>query len=131
PPAVVLRQARRADRRPIEDALMNAAPIQPASETIAMPRTLTLPFDPLLLLATLGLVACSLVTIKGATLTDVPGQPNYFVDRQALYLGVGLVLMAVLARIDYSRLRELKYGIYGVLLLSILAVLGLGHAARG
>jgi rod shape determining protein RodA len=110
---------------------MNAAPIQPASETVAMPRTLTLPFDPLLLLATLGLVACSLVTIKGATLGDVPGQPNYFVDRQGLYIGVGLVLMAVLARIDYSRLRELKYGIYGLLLLSILAVLGLGRAARG
>jgi rod shape determining protein RodA len=110
---------------------MHATPIQSQSETVAMPRTLTLPFDPMLLLATFGLVACSLFTIKDATLTDVPGQPNYFVDRQALYLGVGLVLMAVLARIDYSRLRELKYGIYAALLLSIVAVLGLGHAARG
>jgi rod shape determining protein RodA len=111
---------------------MSATPIQaPHEQTAAVPRTLVLPFDPLLLLATLGLVACSLVTVKDATGTDVPGSPNYFVDRQGIYVGVGLVLMVVLARIDYSRLRELKYGLYGVLLLSILAVLGLGRAARG
>ena len=110
---------------------MAVAPIQAPSDPAAVPRSIVLPFDPLLLLATLGLVACSLITIKGATTTDVPGSPSYFVDRQAIYLGVGLVLMVVLARVDYSRLRELKYGIYGVLLLTILAVLGLGHAARG
>ena len=110
---------------------MAVAPIQAPSDPAAVPRSIVLPFDPLLLLATLGLVACSLITIKGATTTDVPGSPSYYVDRQAIYLGVGLVLMVVLARIDYSRLRELKYGIYGVLLLTILAVLGLGHAARG
>jgi rod shape determining protein RodA len=111
---------------------MSATPIQaPHEQTAAVPRTLVLPFDPLLLLATLGLVACSLVTLKDATGTDVPGSPNYFVDRQGIYVGVGVVLMVVLARIDYSRLRELKYGLYGVLLLSILAVLGLGRAARG
>ena len=109
----------------------HATPIQTPNEAATVPRAIVLPFDPLLLLATIGLVVCSLITIKAGTTTDVPGSPNYFVDRQAIYVGVGLVLMVVLARIDYSRLRELKYGIYALLLLSILAVLGLGHAARG
>jgi rod shape determining protein RodA len=41
------------------------------------------------------------------------------------------VLMLALSRLDYTRLRALKNVIYALLLLSILAVLGLGHAARG
>ena len=39
--------------------------------------------------------------------------------------------MLVLARIDYARLRPLKNGIYALLILSILAVLGAGHSANG
>ena len=44
----------------------------------------------------------------------------------------GSLLAIVLSRIDYSRLRELKYGLYGLLIVSILAVLALGSgpAAR-
>ena len=66
----------------------------------------------LLLLAVLGLVACSLYTIASATKDDIPGDPNYFVTRQAAYAAVGLVLMLVLSRIDYSRLREWRIGLY-------------------
>ena len=39
--------------------------------------------------------------------------------------------MLVLARVDYARLRPLKNGIYALLILSILAVLGAGHATNG
>ncbi len=93
--------------------------------------TLRLPFDPLLLLATLGLLACSLVTLAGATKEDIPGSPDYFVNRQAIFAGVGLLLMVVVARVDYSRLRELTWGLYAFLLLSILAVFALGSSTRG
>ena len=89
-----------------------------------MPREWHLRLDPLLLLATLGLVACSLVALNGATQNDIPGEPHYYVTRQAIYAGVGLVLMYGVSRIDYSRLRELRYPIYGVLL--ALIVLGAG-----
>ncbi|HEX7297366.1 MAG TPA: rod shape-determining protein RodA [Solirubrobacteraceae bacterium] len=92
---------------------------------------LALPFDPLLLLAVVGLCAASLVTISGATADDVTGDPHYFVDRQAVYFVVGLVLAVVLARIDYSRLRATKYFAYGLLIASILAVQALGTVARG
>ena len=94
-------------------------------------RTLRLPLDPLLTFAAVGLGVCSIVTLRAATSKLVAGQPRYYVDRQATYLIVGLLLMATLSRIDYSRLRHLMYAIYAALLLSILAVLGLGHTAKG
>lgn len=93
--------------------------------------SLRLPFDPLLLLATVGLIVCSLITLDGATSEDIPGSPNYFVNRQAIFAGVGLVGMIVLSRIDYSRLRELTWGLYGLLIVSILAVFALGTSTRG
>jgi rod shape determining protein RodA len=112
---------------------LSTHPIQPASEPPPplVPREWRLRLDPLLLLATLGLVACSLVALNGATEHDIPGDPNYYVSRQAIYAVVGLVLMYGLSRLDYSRLRELRYPIYGLLLAIILLVLGVAQATRG
>jgi rod shape determining protein RodA len=39
--------------------------------------------------------------------------------------------MVGLSRLDYSRFRHMGYGIYALLILGILAVLGLGHSAKG
>jgi rod shape determining protein RodA len=97
----------------------------------ARPMALVLPFDPILLLAVIGLCAASLVTIGGATADDIPGDPHYYINRQAVYFVVGTVLAVVLARIDYSRLRGAKYAVYGLLIASILAVSALGSVARG
>src|SRR5918998_4196240 len=66
--------------------------------------------DVLLLLAVLGLVACSLYTIGTATQGDIAGSPYYFVIRQAGYCVVGLVLMGLISRFDYSRMREWRGG---------------------
>jgi rod shape determining protein RodA len=100
-----------------------------AGSTRAM--ALTLPFDPVLLLAVVGLCIASIVTIGGATRDDIAGDPHYYVNRQAVYFVVGAILAAILARIDYSRLRGAKYVIYGLLIASILAVSALGSVARG
>jgi rod shape determining protein RodA len=94
----------------------------------ALPR---LPLDPLLTLAVVGLSICSIVTLGAATRGIVPGQPNYYVNRQTIYLVIGGLLMLAISRLDYGRLRPLKNAIYALLLLSILAVLGLGHSAQG
>ena len=51
--------------------------------------------------------------------------------RQGVYLGGGLVVMLVMSRFDYSRLRELKWGIYVILIGAILVVLGVGHSVGG
>ena len=112
---------------------MSTHPIQPASEPPPplVPREWRLRLDPLLLLATLGLVAASLIAIDGATRNDIEGDPNYYVHRQAAYAVIGLVLMYAVSRLDYSRLRELRYPIYGLLLGIILLVLVIGGVTRG
>jgi rod shape determining protein RodA len=106
-------------------------PEQSSAPPVTAPRTLRLPFDPLLTLAVLGLGICSIVTLGAATRNLVPGRPHYYVDRQSTYLIVGVLLMLLLSRLDYARLRPLKAGIYGLLIFTILAVLALGHSARG
>jgi rod shape determining protein RodA len=93
------------------------------------PRLLRL--DPLLLLATLGLLAASAYTVRRATLGDVAGDPNFWFKRQLIYIGVGLVLMFLLSRFDYSRLREWKLGVYGFMIAGILLVYVFGFSARG
>jgi rod shape determining protein RodA len=112
---------------------LSTHPIQPASEPPPplVPREWRLRLDPLLLLATLGLVAASLVALDGATQNDIPGDPDYYVHRQAAYAAIGLVLMYAVSRLDYSRLRELRYPIYGLLLGVIVLVLVVGGVTRG
>jgi rod shape determining protein RodA len=90
-----------------------------------------LPFDPLLALATIGLAVCSLVVISAATKDDIPNQPHYYVERQGAYFVVGAILMGLLIRLDYSRLRELRLGLYGAMIGSILLVLLVGSVSRG
>jgi rod shape determining protein RodA len=92
---------------------------------------LTLPLDPVLLLAVLGLAVCSILTLQTATRNLIPRQPHYYVDRQVVYLVIGVVAMLALSRVDYARLRQFKNAIYAALIVSILAVLGLGHASNG
>jgi rod shape determining protein RodA len=95
----------------------------------ARPRLLRL--DPLLLVATLGLVAAGVFVVQKATADDIPGDPNYYMYRQLTYAAVGLVLMYVLSRIDYSRLREWRIGLYGFMIAGILLVYAMGVSARG
>ena len=106
------------------------SPLRAVEEPVSSrPRTLLL-FDPLLLLGALGLVACSLITLKGATRTNVPGSPLYYVERQGIYAGIGLLVALLLARIDYSRLREYRYGLYGLMIALNIVVFGM-PAIRG
>jgi rod shape determining protein RodA len=112
---------------------LSSHPIQPASDPPPplVPREWRLRLDPLLLVATLGLVACSLIALRGATQNDIPGDPHYYVVRQGIYAGVGLILMYAASRLDYSRLRELRYPIYGLMLALLALVLAIAAANRG
>src|ERR687885_2594469 len=90
-----------------------------------------LQLDPLLLVAALGLIGFGSYVVGNATHGDIPGNPDYYLTRQIAYGVVGVVLMFVLARFDYSRLREWKLGIYGATIVLILMTLALGTATRG
>jgi rod shape determining protein RodA len=125
----VVWQAKEVHRRELEDVLSPLSPIQPTEEAPpASPRALRLPLDPLLTLAVIGLGICSVITLKAATSKK---SGHYYSERQAIYLALGFALMLGLSRLDYARLRRQKNAIYGVLLFTILAVLGLGHSANG
>jgi rod shape determining protein RodA len=102
-----------------------STPIRPVEEVAPPQPPMLLRMDPLLLLGALGLAACSLITLKGATRTMNPGHPLYYVERQGIYFGIGIAAALVLARLDYSRLREYKYGLYGVMVALNLVVLGM------
>jgi rod shape determining protein RodA len=111
---------------------MSTSPIKRPDEDAALPvRGSLLQLDWLLLLAVLGLVVCSLVTLGTATRDDVPGDPHFYLVRQGAYAVIGIVLMLAISRIDYSRLRELKFGLYGIMIATILLVLAVGGVARG
>ena len=82
-------------------------------------------FDPLLTFAAFGLVACSIITLRGATRNTVAGQPLFYVERQAIYAAVGILFAVLLARMDYSRLREYKFGMYALLIGLNIVVFGM------
>jgi rod shape determining protein RodA len=103
---------------------MSATAIQPGDDTVVVRRSRAWP-DPLLLLGALGLIACSLVTLKGATRHANPGHPMFYVERQAIFAGVGLFVALLLSRVDYSRLREYKYGLFALMIGLNLVVYGM------
>jgi rod shape determining protein RodA len=102
-----------------------------SAEAASAPRALRLPVDPWLTLAVVGLGVCSVATLEGVTKNLIPGSPHYYVDRQVMYLVLGLVAMVLIATLDYGRLRRLGRPLFIALLLSLLAVRLLGHAANG
>jgi rod shape determining protein RodA len=116
-------------RTTVPPTIQDVTDVPPAAP--ARPSGMLLPFDAILFLAVLGLCLGSLLTIAGATADDIPGQPHYYVTRQAIFFGVGMLIALVLSRIDYSRLRELKYFVYATLIASIVAVQLLGSVTRG
>jgi rod shape determining protein RodA len=93
---------------------------------------LGLPYmDAPLAISAIALVAFGVITLAQATAHDVAGNPHYYVNRQAIYGVLGVLGMYLLTRIDYSRFRELRVGIYTFLFVSIALVFVFGFAARG
>ena len=87
--------------------------------------------DPITLFAALGVIGFSIYTLGVATVEDVPGDPYFYVVRQSIYAVVGIALMLAVARIDYSRFRELRVGIYTAMIVSIGLVFLVAEATRG
>jgi rod shape determining protein RodA len=107
---------------------MHASPVKDFHEP--RPRRM-LRIDPLLLLASVGLIACSVYVIGTATEDDIAGDALYYVNRQIAYGVVGIALMLALSRFDYSRLREWKAGLYAITIAAILLVHAAGATTRG
>jgi rod shape determining protein RodA len=87
--------------------------------------------DPLLLFATVGLITFGIFSLAKVTGGDIPHDPYFYVIRQAIYAVIGVALMLAIARVDYSRFRELRVGLYTAMIGGIILVLLLGQATRG
>src|SRR6478672_6866849 len=88
----------------------------------------------LLILVTLALVAFGLVMVYSATSASATvggSDPVYYLKRQGIYATIGIVLMIVLQRWDYRRLRALSPMLVLVSLALLAAVLVVGPAING
>jgi rod shape determining protein RodA len=58
--------------------------------------------------------------------------PKFYLERQLVWLAIGLAVMVVVALIDYHWLEQWAYVLYGLVVLSLLAVLThFGHVSLG
>jgi rod shape determining protein RodA len=87
------------------------------------PRSIRIGLDPILTVAAIGLGIASLATLGGISHAQMV--------RQGGYLAVGLLAMLVISRFDYSRLRELKWGLYVIMIATIVIVLAIGKSIGG
>src|SRR3954454_20817435 len=88
----------------------------------------------ILILVTLALVAFGIVCVYSATSAPAAvggGNPNFYVERQGMYAGLGIVLMVLAMRWDYRRLRGLSPLLVVPSLVLLLAVLAMGPAITG
>jgi rod shape determining protein RodA len=94
-------------------------------------RPLVLRVDIALALTTVLVAAMGVVLVYSATRSKLIN-PHYFLDRQAAYVLVGIVVMVVLAVLDYRWLEHASAVLYVAMILALLAMFsGIGSSALG
>src|SRR5581483_12024810 len=88
-------------------------------------------FDWILLVGVAALVGVGLWGIAGVTKFDIPGDPNYYLDKQIVYVAAGAALMLAFALVDPDLYRRYWRLVFGVAVGLIAVVFLLGRAARG
>jgi rod shape determining protein RodA len=92
------------------------------------------PFDFLLVGATLVVSAIGVVMVYTATrgpLLAAGEDPKTFLKKQALFVVLGVIVMVVVAAIDYRRWEPLANLIYWLMILALLGVFVVGSSAQG
>jgi rod shape determining protein RodA len=87
--------------------------------------------DWILLLSAAAITGFSLFVIGRSTDTDVQGDPRFYLDRQILFVAVGVVLMVIATRLNLDRLSRYAWALWGGLLGALAVVYVVGSAARG
>ena len=86
--------------------------------------------DYLLFAAAAGLVAYGLWVLSAVTRNDVAGDPDYYVVRQGINVGLGVVALVALTAVNPEAYRRLRRPLYG-LLMALLAIVFVADAVRG
>jgi rod shape determining protein RodA len=91
--------------------------------------------DPVLVLTALALTAIGLVAIYSAKLVSLTAQdlsPTLYISRQLIALVIGILVMVVLAVVDYRHVRVYAPAVYGLsLVLLVLTITPLGTEING
>lgn len=92
------------------------------------------PFDLILLTATLLVSAIGVVMVytatRGTLLADGE-DPKTFLKKQGLFVVLGVIVMVVVALIDYRRLEPIANVLYWLIVLALLGVFAIGSSAQG
>lgn len=86
--------------------------------------------DYLLFAAVGGLVAYGLWVLSAVTRNDIAGDPDYYVVRQGINVGLGVAALAALTAVNPEVYRRLRRPLYGLLIL-LLAIVFVVDAVRG
>jgi rod shape determining protein RodA len=89
-----------------------------------MPTRFLRGFDPLLLLATVALLVISIFAVR---VSIAPG----LASRQIIFICIGVVVMVAVSQVDVLRMRELKYGHFGLVIVGLIAILIFGADTKG
>jgi rod shape determining protein RodA len=102
-----------------------------ASRTMALPESVQ-HVDWILVGATIAVAIVGVVMVYSATKGTEDTPTTYFLQRQALFVVIGVGLMAAMAAFDYRRLRDWAIPIVGAALFLLFAVLTpLGTESKG
>ncbi|MDR1604102.1 MAG: rod shape-determining protein RodA [Gracilibacteraceae bacterium] len=87
--------------------------------------------DWLFALLVLFLLGASVFILSTASLNVIESDPYHYVRSQCIWIGTGLVLMALTAAIDYRHWQKLVWPLYAVNILLLALVFLLGSEANG
>jgi rod shape determining protein RodA len=109
-------------------ALPHAAPRQhAATEVGAFLRHI----DYLLLAAVGAVVTYGLWVLGAVTRHDIPGDADYYVFRQEIYVAVGAVVLSLLTVVNPDLYRRYRRALYGIAIVLLLLVFPLAERVRG
>ncbi len=97
-------------------------------------RQLVARVDVVLVLATIVLAAVGVVMVYSATRDHQAAlglSSRYYLYRQAMFVGLGVVAMAVLAAVDYHWIEHAGTILYVGIVVALVAMFGIGHTALG
>jgi cell division protein FtsW len=107
--------------------------LQHARTGVRAPR---LALDPVIILATAGLLLLGLVMVTSASISVADrqlGNPFFYLERQLMFTAIGILFAAVALRIPLAALEKLGFVLLVIAFVLLLAVLlpGLGHEVNG
>jgi rod shape determining protein RodA len=92
------------------------------------------PFDLILVGATLAVSVIGVVMVYTATRGSLLAEgddPKTFLKKQGLFVVLGIIVMVVVALIDYRRLEPVANILYWLIVLALLGVFAIGSSAQG